>query len=159
MECKIIIDGDLPKCVGITKAHLRRAAKYFALKSSNRVGVAFREVALILQDDPQSDQVHKAIMGVCGATDVITQAYESMPPEPEGIYGELYVNVDQALRLAGISKNWSAAKELMLYVAHGMDHLSGADDLDPKSRLTMRRRELRWLSEFIATTSEGKGLV
>lgn len=134
---------------------MRRAAKFFAEKSSSRIKMPFQEVTVILQNDSESDEVHIAVMGVSGATDVITQAYESMPPEPEGVYGELYVNVDQALRFAQISKNWSAAKELLLYIAHGMDHLSGADDLDERSRLTMRRRELRWLSEFSSKEESG----
>lgn len=94
-------------------------------------------------------------MGVEGATDVITQAYEAIPPEPEGIYGELYVNVDQACRFSGAAKNWSMAKELLLYVAHGMDHLSGADDLEPADRARMRRRELKWMRDF-AGLQEGK---
>ena len=42
-------------------------------------------------------------------------------------------------------RGWSAAKELFLYVAHGMDHLSGADDHAPCDYAAMRRRELGWL--------------
>ena len=83
-----------------------------------------------------------------GATDVITQRYDAMPGEPAGVYGELYVNVDQALRVAPKRRGWSPAKELLLYVAHGMDHLSGADDLNPRDYDRMRRRELRWLKEL-----------
>ncbi len=159
MECSITIDGTLPRGIGITKGQLRRAAKYFAQKSSSRVKIPFYEVTVILQNDSESDEVHKAVMGVAGATDVITQAYEAMPPESDGVYGELYVNVDQAFRYAQISPNWSAAKELVLYVAHGIDHLSGADDLDEKSRSTMRRRELRWLSEFFANEAAGSAVL
>ena len=85
---------------------------------------------------------------VWGPTDVITQRYDAMPGEPEGVYGELYVNVDQALRVAPKRRGWSPAKELLLYVAHGMDHLSGADDLKPRDYDRMRRRELGWLKEL-----------
>jgi rRNA maturation RNase YbeY len=84
-------------------------------------------------------------MGIEGATDVVTQAYDSIPPEEPGLYGELFVNVDQALRAAPKRNGWSAAKELLLYVAHGMDHLSGADDHSEKDYRAMRRRELGWL--------------
>ena len=52
------------------------------------------------------------------------------------------------LGFADASGGWSVAMELLLYVAHGMDHLSGADDLDERSRAGMRARELRWLREF-----------
>ena len=34
---------------------------------------------------------------------------------------------------------------LLLYIAHGMDHLSGADDHSERGYLAMRRRELSWL--------------
>ena len=139
------IDGYLPRTVGLTKSELKSAAEFFATKSSARIGVPFRAVTVILQDDAFSAEVHAAINGAKGPTDVITQRYDAMPGEPEGVYGELYVNTDQALRVAPKRRGWSPAKELLLYVAHGMDHLSGADDLKPRDYARMRRRELRWL--------------
>ena len=148
MSCRIAIDGILPCALGLTKSELKAAAAFFAAKSSARIGVPFREVTVILQDDAFSAEVHVAINGAEGATDVITQRYDAMPGEDEGIYGELYVNVDQALRVAPRRRGWSAAKELLLYVAHGMDHLSGADDLVPDDYDRMRRRELAWLREL-----------
>ena len=99
----------------------------------------------MLHGDRFSAEVHEAINGASGATDVITQRYDPMPGEEPGIYGELYVNVDRAASAAPRRMGWSSAKELLLYVAHGMDHLSGADDLDPVSRAAMRRRELGWI--------------
>ena len=144
---KVEIDGVLPRTVGLTKSQLKAAAAFFAAKSSARIGVPFRAVTVILQDDAFSAEVHEAINGATGATDVITQRYDAMPGEPEGVYGELYVNVDQALRVAPKRRGWSAAKELLLYVAHGMDHLSGADDLNPCDYDRMRTRELRWIHE------------
>jgi ssRNA-specific RNase YbeY (16S rRNA maturation enzyme) len=36
--------------------------------------------------------------------------------------------------------------ELALYIAHGFDHLSGADDDTPARRAAMRRTEMRWLA-------------
>ena len=145
MDCKVTIDGALPRRVGIARAELRGAAELFAERSSARTGVPFRAVTVVLQDDAFSAEVHRAINGVDGATDVITQRYDPMPGEEPGVYGELYVNVDQAMRAAPRRSGWSAAKELLLYVAHGMDHLSGADDLTPEGYASMRRRELGWL--------------
>ena len=145
---KVEIDGALPRTVGLTKAQLKSAAEFFAAKSSARIGVPFRAVTVVLQDDDFSAEVHLAINGAEGPTDVITQRYDAMPGEAEGVYGELYVNVDQALRVAPKRRGWSTAKELLLYVAHGMDHLSGADDLKPRDYDRMRRRELNWLSSL-----------
>ena len=139
------VDGFLPRAVGLTKAQLRAAAEFFAAKSGARIGVPFRAVTVILQDDAFSAEVHEAINGAKGPTDIITQRYDAMPGEAEGVYGELYVNADQAFRAAPKRRNWSPAKELLLYVAHGMDHLSGADDLKPRDYDRMRRRELGWL--------------
>lgn len=143
--CRIAIDGTLPKALALPRAELRAKAAAFAARSSARIGVAFRAVTVIVQDDASSDAAHRAIMGVEGETDVITQGYDAMPGEPEGVYGELYVNVDQAVRAAPRRPGWSVARELLLYVAHGMDHLSGADDFAPADYARMRRRELGWL--------------
>ena len=148
MGCRILIDGKLPRGLGLAKAELKGDAAFFAAKSGARIGVPFRAVTVILQDDAFSAEVHLAINGAEGPTDVITQRYDAMPGEAEGVYGELYVNTDQALRVAPKRRGWSPAKELLLYVAHGMDHLSGADDLKPRDYDRMRRRELGWLKEL-----------
>ena len=145
---KVEIDGVLPRKLGLNKSGVKAAAEFFAAKSAARIGVPFRAVTVILQDDAFSAEVHEAINGAKGPTDVITQRYDAIPGESEGIYGELYVNTDQALRVAPKRRGWSPAKELLLYVAHGMDHLSGADDSKPKDYDRMRRRELGWMLGF-----------
>lgn len=155
MNCHVTVCGALPRAFGITRAELRAAAALFASKSSARVGVPFRCVAVVLQDDAFSAEVHAAVNGAEGPTDVVTQRYDPMPGEEPGVYGELYVNVEQALRAAPRRGGWSTAKELLLYVAHGMDHLSGSDDLDAKGYSRMRRRELRWMHECEKHTRKG----
>jgi rRNA maturation RNase YbeY len=144
---KIKIEGRLPKMFNISKSDLKSAAEFFADCSSKRSHLLFQEVIVILQNDEESEQVHLAINGVQGATDVVTQPYSPMPNEPDGVYGELYVNAQMALRMgSAIGKRWTPEKEILLYIAHGMDHLSGAEDIEYSDRKRMRRRELRWLS-------------
>ena len=74
-------------------------------------------------------------------------------------HAELFVNPMQAIRCAAARDPatllreekdipWSAGHELALYIAHGLDHLSGADDATYEGYRTMRRRELRWLSDI-----------
>ena len=145
MSCRIVIEGRLPRGIGVDRAGLRRAAAFFAAKAEARARVPFREVAVVLQDDAFSAVTHAAINGAAGPTDVTTQRYDAMPGEADGVYGELYVNAERALAAAPRRRGWSAAKELLLYVAHGMDHLSGADDHTPRGYAAMRRRELAWL--------------
>ena len=159
MKCKVTIEGALPRELGIARAELRSAAEFFASRSSSRVGVPFQSVAVVLQNDEFSAEVHLAINGAEGATDVVTQRYDAMPGERPGVYGELYVNCDQALRAAPQRRGWSAAKELLLYVAHGMDHLSGADDLSPSDYARMRRRELSWLRRLHVRTVPKNGII
>ena len=143
---RIEVSGSVPKAFGLAKAQVSAAARFFAAQSCARVGGTWHEVVVHLVRDAASDELHRAIMGVAGATDVITQAYDAVPPEEPGLYGELFVNTDQALRAAPKRKGWSPAKELFLYVAHGMDHLSGAADCAEVDYNRMRRRELKWLN-------------
>ena len=84
MKCKVTVDGKLPRGMGLTKADVRRAAAFFAARSSARCGVPFREVAVILQDDAFSAETHFAINGAAGPTDVTTQGYDPLPGEPAG---------------------------------------------------------------------------
>ena len=145
---RVAIVGSIPRDFGLPRDVLKKAAAFFAERSRSRVGGVWHEVAVHLVRDAASDELHQAIMGVAGATDVITQAYDAVPPEEPGLYGELFVNTDQALRAAPRRKGWSPAKELLLYVAHGMDHLSGADDCAEADYNRMRRRELKWLNSL-----------
>lgn len=142
---KVLIEGTVPKDFGVSKADVKAAAVFFAERSSARVAMRFHEVVVHLIRDAESDEMHQAIMGIQGATDVITQTYDAIPPEEPGIFGELFVNTDQARRAAPKRKDWDIAHELLLYIAHGMDHLSGADDHSEHDYAAMRRRELGWL--------------
>jgi len=111
----------------------------------------WREVTIHLLDDAGIAPVNAAIMAHDGATDVITQRYEPCPGEPDGLIGELFVNVERAARVAPRRAGWSADRELALYLAHGCDHLTGADDGTPAERTLMRRRELAWLRRLPLT--------
>ena len=153
--CHVEIAGCLPRDIGLPRGDLKRAVEYFAARSSARVGIPFRAVSIILQDNAFSSEVHEAVNGVSGATDAITQRYDALPGEEPGVYGEVYVNVDRAREAAPRRRGWSTRKELLLYAAHGIDHLSGADDLSPDDYDRMRRRELGWLRDFF-TAHGGK---
>ena len=152
---RIEITGSVPRDFGLTKAEMKSAAVLFAARSQARVGGVWHEVVVHLIHDAESDEMHRAIMGIEGATDVITQAYDAILPEEPGLFGELFVNVDQARRAAPNRRGWSVAKELLLYIAHGMDHLSGADDHSPRDYGTMRRRELGWLRRLELKVENG----
>ena len=154
MSCRIVVCGRLPRPAGLTRGGLASAAAFFAAKSAARSGLVFREVAVVLQGDAASAEVHEAVNGAAGPTDVVTQRYDPMPGEEPGVYGELYVNIDRAVSAAPHRRGWNAARELLLYVAHGMDHLAGEDDLTDRGYAAMRRRELKWIADFGKITGQ-----
>ena len=51
VRCSVMVDGTLPQGLGLTKGGLRSAAAFFAEKSSSRIGVPFRAVTVILQEN------------------------------------------------------------------------------------------------------------
>ena len=58
----------------------------------------------------------------------------------KGISGDIAVCVDMALKNAAVYQT-SCARELVLYVAHGILHLLGFDDHSPRDIHAMRKKE------------------
>ena len=136
-----------------TVALKRLAAALAELAQSRTPGSspAWREVTIHLQDDAGIVPVNAAVMAHGGSTDVITQRYDPIPGEPGGLTGELFVNVERAACCAPRRTGWDPDRELALYLAHGFDHLTGADDGTQAGRSRMRRRELGWLKRVALT--------
>ncbi len=115
---------------------------------ANRTGLPDKllvEIALL--DDEAMCRANREFFGKSGTTDVITLYYPSVNPAilPAA---DILVNLDLALVESGgalRSRNWNPACELALYVAHGCDHLCGADDHLPAARRRMLARERRWV--------------
>jgi len=105
----------------------------------------WESVTVILVDDYESGDIHEKTFGDPSPTDVITLSYR------DGISGklsgELIVNVQRAAEEGNRRPAWGFDKELALYLAHGLDHLTGENDDTPASRRRMRQRELRWLKK------------
>jgi len=106
-------------------------------------GVRWSAVTLFLTDDPGIADVKAASFGMHEVTDVVTLTYAPTPADP-GTEGEVFVNVQRAFARP-CRQDWSPSLELALYIAHGMDHLTGADDRTAPDRRLMRQRELRWI--------------
>ena len=90
---------------------------------------AIVEVAVV--SDAVIAGVHEKFMGVPGATDVITFAH-----------GEIVLSADTAQRCAA-EHGHKVAEELALYVVHGLLHLNGFDDREPRARARMHRVQNR----------------
>lgn len=122
----------------LTGAMLRKAR-------TSSPGPAVRDLHVVLLNDRAMCEINAALMRREGPTDVICLAYRGMPGMPDGAPAEIYINAQCAAREGARRKG--PARELALYLAHGIDHLCGRDDRTPDERAAMRRRELRWLND------------
>lgn len=100
----------------------------------------------MLTDDEGIVPANLEYFGKERPTDVISFRYDPIPGEEEGFTGDLIVNVDRAVQ-RGIEEK-GADYELALYIAHGFDHLSGAEDDTPEKKKAMLDTETAWLEEM-----------
>ena len=115
-------------------------------KSGRRAGLHWGDVSLILADDATTRATNKAHLGHDQITDVISFNLDPIPGDvASGTCAEIVVNVEQACRVG--PRYGGPDHELALYIAHGCDHVAGEEDETVPQRLSMRRRELRWLKE------------
>jgi len=97
----------------------------------------------VLVDDDSITRANREYFGKNRPTDVISFRYDPIPGEANAFSGDLLVNVDRA-----VSEGTARGKldhELALYIAHGFDHLSGAEDNTPEQQKSMRATETAWL--------------
>jgi len=100
-----------------------------------------QSVALSFVDDREMAAINWDTLGHEGTTDVITFAYLEDELLPDDTAVELIICVDFAWREGTKRRDSDYARELTLYLVHGLLHSAGEDDLDPKPRRRMRRRE------------------
>lgn len=93
-------------------------------------------LSIAVMDDDALCQIHSDFLNDPTKTDVIT--FES--GGEEGFAGEICVSAERALDIASKFNN-TADAELCLYIAHGMLHLAGVDDIEPEDALKMREAE------------------
>lgn len=83
------------------------------------------EVSVLLVSDRRMAALHRRYLNQLGPTDVITFQH-----------GEIFISVDMAQGNAKRFGN-SFARELRLYIVHGLLHLHGFEDRDPASARKM----------------------
>lgn len=101
---------------------------------------------MVLTDDAGIIPANLEYFGKERPTDVISFRYDPVPGEDEEFSGDLIINVDRAIEI-GPEQN-GADYELALYIAHGFDHLSGAEDDTPEKKQIMLNTETAWLKEI-----------
>jgi probable rRNA maturation factor len=128
----------------IQKQQLQKLADWLAEKTENKTRpIAWSEVSLVLVDDDGITQTNREYFGKNRPTDVISFRYDPVPGEDDAWCGDLIINVDRAVS-EGTARG-DINYELALYIAHGFDHLTGAEDDTPEKRKKMRATETAWL--------------
>ena len=132
------------RALAIRPAALRRLVRTLAARAFPADAPApCAELAVVLVDNAAMPAYKAGCFGVRAQTDVVVQAYAAVPGACPAT-AELILNAERA-RQEGRRRPGGPARELALYLAHGLDHLAGADDDTPARRRAMRRRETAWL--------------
>jgi probable rRNA maturation factor len=125
--------ANLQRRVRVSPARLRAVAR----RTLAALGRADREVHVAVVDDRRIRALNARHRGVRRATDVL--AFDLAAPGPGRLWGEVIVSAETAARQArrlGVP----LAAELDLLVVHGLLHLAGYDDRDPRRARRMHER-------------------
>ncbi|MEY2530205.1 MAG: putative rRNA maturation factor [Verrucomicrobiota bacterium] len=97
--------------------------------------VQLPEISMLIVSDRRIASLHRQFMNESGPTDVITFQH-----------GEIFISAETARRNARRFGN-AVARELRLYVVHGLLHLHGFDDRNEGSARKMEIAQRRILAE------------
>ncbi|MFQ6048997.1 MAG: rRNA maturation RNase YbeY [Phycisphaerae bacterium] len=125
----------------------RKEIERVAAAVLKRQGCRQYRLSIAVVDDAQMARLNRRHLGRAGATDVL--AFDLSDGRSCGgeIDGEVVVSAETARREAR-RRGGDVRAELMLYVVHGILHLSGQDDSTPRRAAAMHRREDGLLAEL-----------
>ena len=106
----------------------------------NRYGVLADAVHVCFVSTKRICQLHAQYFNDPSTTDCITFPLGKPPEGVPYILGDVFVCPQTACDYAE-RRGLDPYRELSLYIVHGLLHLIGFDDIDPKERLAMRRAE------------------
>jgi len=125
--------------------------------AASQRGYASGEIGVRLTDDETIHKINAQYLDHDYPTDVISFPYDC---QPDWVSGELVASVDTAFENAAIENadagDWDVARELVLYVIHGVLHITGMEDASDEQRRQMRTAERRVL-EAIGSQPSGDG--
>ena len=102
------------------------------------------DISISLVDDGAIREVNARHLNRDRPTDVIAFDYD---PDSEGIAGEVIVSAERA-RQEAEARGHDPVEELLLYVVHGIMHLSGYDDKDKDDAKEMWKAQNRVMKKL-----------
>ncbi len=116
------------------------------LAAAKLMRTPLREFSVAMVDDREMQRVHGEFLDDPTTTDVVTFPLE-INDRGEVTEGEVVICASEAMRCAK-QRGHRTRNELLLYVIHGMLHLSGYDDTTKREFQRMHAREDEILSEL-----------
>lgn len=110
-------------------------------------GVRVAEVDLAVVDADEVASVNRQWVGHAGPTDVIS--FDLSDERSEGLWAQLVICGPMAVRQAR-AHNQGVQREFLLYVVHGLLHLLGYDDQNPRAAAAMHARQEELLDAYLA---------
>jgi probable rRNA maturation factor len=117
----------------VEPARLRAVAR----RALAALGLRDHELHVTVVDDRRIRALNARYLGSRRATDVL--AFDLAGPTPARLWGEVIISVETAARQAR-QLGVPLAAELDLLVVHGILHLAGYDDRDPRQARCMHQR-------------------
>jgi probable rRNA maturation factor len=106
------------------------------------------ELSVTLVDNKQIKQINRRYLKRNETTDVISFTLKGKEDNVQDkLLGEIVVSVEKAVEEARI-RQIAPAQEILLYCIHGLLHLLGYDDLSPRARKQMNKRQTELLLAF-----------
>jgi probable rRNA maturation factor len=128
-----------------TGANAGRVLGRLARRYLRELGMAESEISILVVTDAQIKRLNRLWRKRDEATDVLSFPNEGpVPPGAGRCLGDVVISLDTARRRAR-SESQPIAKELALYLAHGLLHLLGHDHHRPREARRMARAERRLL--------------
>lgn len=109
---------------------IERAADWIA----RHFGLHKVYASIAVVDDSTMQQLNAQRLGHDWPTDVISFELDQSSTSVEG---EVIASAETAARMCRVA-GWEAADELLLYIVHGLLHVSGMDDVHAAERQAMR---------------------
>jgi probable rRNA maturation factor len=103
----------------------------------DQLGLGDYELGVFFLDSGAMARLNKKHLGHEGPTDVITFGYSA--PQP-ALQGDIVI-CPQVAEAQARQFGTTGAEELVRYLAHGLLHLLGFDDIDPSDRKKMKVEE------------------
>lgn len=111
------------------------------------------EISIQLVDNTSIANLNHSRLNHEGPTDIIT--FPMSPPDAPILEGELIISAEWAKETAQ-ANNDNPFDELTLYLAHGLLHLAGQDDVAPDDAREMRFREFQLLTSLGITLPKNR---